>query len=151
MIQQPTLLVADDNPDDVFLLQKAFTKAKVELPFSVVNDGTEAIAYLAGEGEYQNRVAHPFPDVLLLDLNMPRRNGFEVLQWIRQNSRCSRLIVHVFTASARLADIERAYDLGANSFVVKPTRIDELADFVTALQSWQRFVRPAPMVPNIDR
>lgn len=143
------LLVAEDNPDDLFLLQQAFKKAGIAAPFASVSDGVEAIAYLEGEGIYRDRVAHPFPGILLLDLNMPRRNGFEVLEWVRQDERCHRLMIHVFTASARPADLQRAYDLKANSFVVKPTRMDELVEFAKALQMWHRFVRLAPPPEDI--
>lgn len=139
-----TVLVAEDNADDLFLLRQAFTRAEVRVQFHAVCDGLEALAYLEGSGAFGDRQAYPAPDVLLLDLNMPRRNGFEVLEWIRRDPRWSRLLVHVFTASARAADVQRAYDLRANSFVVKPTRMDELITFVAALQAWHRFVVPAP-------
>jgi CheY-like chemotaxis protein len=136
----PSILVADDNPDDVFLLRQAFKKAGIMKPFTVVKDGIETVAYLGGEGVYHDRATYPLPELLLLDLNMPRQNGFEVLEWIRNNPRWKRLIVHVVTASARVADVKRAYDLHANSYVVKPTRMDHLVDFVVALHSWHPFV-----------
>ena len=111
--------------------------------FNAVSDGLEAIEYLSGEGAFADRGAHPFPDILLLDLNMPRKNGFEVLQWIRADSRCARLMVHVLTASSLDEDIQRAYELHANSYAVKPTRLDELVAYVVALNQWHGFVRLA--------
>ncbi len=138
-----TILVAEDNEDDVFLLEQAFKKAEASSRLIVVPDGAQAVAYLKGEDAYVDRAEHPFPDVLLLDLNMPRMNGFEVLEWVRRNPLCSRLIVHVLTASAREADVERAYELHANSFIVKPNRLDELVAFVAALHQWHRFTRSA--------
>jgi len=134
------ILLAEDNADDVFLLTQALKKIAWAPSFHVVRDGIEAIAYLAGDGEYHDRESHPFPDMLLLDLNMPRRNGFEVLEWIRKESSCHDLVVHVLSASARPADVKRVYDLNANSYVVKPTSMSELAAFLSALRAWHEFV-----------
>jgi CheY-like chemotaxis protein len=134
-----TILLAEDREDDVFLLQKAFSRANVTAQLHVVPDGSEAVAYLKGEAAYGDRTAHPFPDVLLLDLNMPRMNGFEVLEWVRKDARCSRLTVHVLTTSSREEDIRHAYDLRANSYVIKPSRMDELIAFVAALRQWHHF------------
>lgn len=145
-----TLLVAEDNSDDIFLLREAFKKAGVKAPLHAVTDGSEAIAYLKGEGPYADRVRHPYPDALLLDLNMPRRNGFEVLEWIRHDPRSSRLIVYVLSASARQADVRRAYELHANSYIVKPTRIDELVAFAAALHAWHRFAVPPPLPESTE-
>jgi CheY-like chemotaxis protein len=133
------ILVTEDNPDDLFLLQAAFERAGVSSRLEAVSDGVEALAYLKGNAPFEDRNAHPFPDLLLLDLNMPRRNGFEVLEWVRGDSQCSRLMVHVLTASPREADVERAYELGANSYVTKPSRLDELVAFVKALHQWHSF------------
>ncbi len=114
-------------------------KAGATSQLHIVSDGIEAVAYLKGDDAYGNRVTHPFPDILLLDLNMPRMKGFEVLEWLRHDPQCSRLVVHVFSASAREADVQRAYELGANSFVVKPGRFEGLVAFVAALHQWHRF------------
>lgn len=141
------ILLAEDNADDVVLLQHAFKKAGVNCQLTAVTDGLEALEYLKGEGAFADRSLHPFPDVLLLDLNMPRKNGFEVLAWVRKDASCARLMVHVLTASPREADVERAYALGANNYVVKPSRFDELVAFAAALYRWHDFVllvrRPA--------
>ena len=134
------ILLAEDNSDDIFLFRHAFKKAGGAGVLHAVSDGREALAYLGADGVYQDRVSYPFPDALLLDLNMPRMNGFEVLEWIRQNPKCSRVMVHVFTTSCRAADIQRAYDSHANSYVVKPSRVDQLVAFVTALHEWHQFV-----------
>jgi len=147
MTRPTEVLLAEDNADDVFLLREAFRKAALACELHVVTDGLEALEYLKGQGAFADRAAHPFPDLLLLDLNMPRMNGFEVLEWIRHDPFCKRMAVHVLSASAWQADIERASDLCANSYVVKPTRLDELVAFVTALHNWHRFVSlPRPPI-----
>lgn len=135
------ILVAEDNADDWFLLRQSFQKAAPDFSLQVVSDGLEALAYLKGEDQFANRLEHPLPDVLLLDLNMPRMNGFELLEWIRQSQSPHRsLVVHVLTASARPLDIQRAYALGANGYLIKPNRLSELLTLVAALQQWHRFV-----------
>jgi CheY-like chemotaxis protein len=141
------ILVVEDNADDVFLLRQAFKKAGVSSRLNVAGDGVEAQAYLRGDGAYADRVAHPVPDFLLLDLNMPRLNGFELLEWIRRYPPCSQLVVHVLTASARQADVQRAYGLHANSYLTKPTRVDQLVALVAALHAWHRFIS-LPLQPN---
>jgi CheY-like chemotaxis protein len=134
------ILIVEDNADDVVLLEHAFQKSNFQGKLNSVSDGVEAIAYLTGEGSFANRGEFPVPDLVLLDLNMPRKNGFEVLSWIRAEPRFVRLMVHVLSASARPADIDRAYELHANSYTVKPTRLDELVEFAVTLQRWHRFV-----------
>jgi CheY-like chemotaxis protein len=134
------VLVAEDNADDVFFLQQAIKKAGIGWRLDSVSDGIAALAYLNGEGDFSDRSAHPFPSVMLLDLNMPGMNGFEVLEWVRKDSRCSLLVVHVLSSSSREADIRRAYDLRANSYAIKPSRVDELVGFVSALHQWHQFI-----------
>lgn len=138
------ILVAEDYEDDVFLLRQAFNKAGVTSALHVVPDGAEAWAYLKGEGGYADRKAYPLPDILLLDLNMPRMNGFELLERLRKDPVCGRLIVHVLTASIRAEDVERVYGLRANGYLVKPSRVDELVVLVRALHDWHRFISLPP-------
>jgi CheY-like chemotaxis protein len=144
------ILVAEDNDDDLFLLKQAFKKVGVNSRLNAVSDGLEALAYLKGEEPFANRANTPFPDVLLLDLNMPCMNGFEVLEWVRHDSHCCHLVVHVLTASSRESDVERAYELYANGYFIKPTRMDELVAFVKALHEWHRFISFSRQ-PNIRR
>jgi CheY-like chemotaxis protein len=134
------IMLAEDSPDDVLLLQHAFKQAGVAHRLDVVCDGSEAMEYLNGKNAYADREQHPFPDVLLLDLNMPRMDGFEVLEQVRREPRYRRLLVHVLTASSREADVQRAYDLGANSYVLKPSHVSDLVAFVSALNQWHQFV-----------
>src|SRR6266478_3502607 len=114
------ILIADDREDDVLLMQRSLEKAGVTNPLQVVHNGEETIAYLRGEGRFSNRAEYPLPALLLLDLKMPRKDGFEVLEWIRQESAIRALRIIVLTSSENIRDVSRAYELGANSFLVKP-------------------------------
>jgi len=125
-----TLMVVEDDTGEVLLIQRAFEKARVVSPVQIVNDGEEAVAYLSGQGEYADRQRYPIPSLLILDLKLPRRSGFEVLQWLRAQPGLKRLPVVVLTASSLISDINRAYDLGANSYLVKPVRLEELKSMV---------------------
>lgn len=97
----------------------------------VVTDGDDASAYLRGDGEYADRDRYPVPVLLLLDHKMPRRSGFEVLEWLKADSPLKRIPVVVFTSSRESADAQRAYDLGANSYLVKPGSPDDLIRMVS--------------------
>lgn len=127
------ILVAEDDPDDAFMLRRAFTAANIANPVAFVSDGDEAIAYLAGTGRYADRDLHPLPVVILLDLKMPRRSGFEVLEWLRAQPGVGRLPVVVLTSSRESRDVTRAYELGANSYLVKPSSPEDLIATVRGL------------------
>jgi CheY-like chemotaxis protein len=113
------VLLAEDNEDDVILFKRAFKQAGITNALRIVRDGDEVIRYLKGEGEFADRVKHPFPALLLLDLNMPRANGFHVLQWVRRQSDTRDLHIIVLTTSDDIGAVKRAYDMGANSFITK--------------------------------
>ena len=113
------ILVVEDREDDILLIRRAFDRASVTNPIQVVRDGEEAIAYLIGEGQYANRDEYPLPVLVLLDLKLPRKDGFEVLSWIRSQPGIRSLPVVVLTSSNQIRDVNRAYQLGANSFFVK--------------------------------
>jgi len=128
------ILLAEDREDDIILIRKAFKEAYITNPLFTVRDGDEAISYLAGNGKYSNRAEFPLPDLMLLDLKMPRTDGFEVLTWIRQQPSLSALRVVVLTSSDGIRDVTRAYRLGANSFMVKPLDFEDvvhMSKFVT--------------------
>lgn len=116
------ILVGEDNADDVFLLKHALKKTKLENPVRFVSDGEEVMAYLEGEGRFADRAHHPFPGLLLLDIKMPRMDGLETLAMIRNDPRFRRLVVIILTSSNREQDINRAFDLQANSYLVKPAK-----------------------------
>ena len=133
MRDQSLILLAEDRPDDVTLVLRSFDRAGIKNPIQVVADGEQAIAYLSGSGSYSDRRAHPLPELMLLDLKMPRVDGFEVLRWIRSNSQFSKLRVVVLTSSDNIRDVNLAYSLGANSFLVKPMDFNhfvELSAFI---------------------
>src|SRR5689334_13014943 len=121
-----SILLADDDDNDAMLLRMVFGKVRLVQRLQRVKDGVEAIQYLGGDGIYADRKRYPFPSLLLLDLKMPRRNGFEVLEWLRMNPPLRGLIVTVLTASKDDADIRRAYSLCANSYLVKPATLEQL-------------------------
>ena len=121
------VLLAEDSEDDVIILRKAMSQAGIDFPLFVVKDGEEAIAYLKGTGKFANRAEFPMPSLLLLDLVMPLINGFEVLEWLReQQPGLNSLPVVVLTASETIHDIKLASQLGALSFLVKPIGFKDL-------------------------
>jgi len=134
--EHSTILLADDSENDLFLMRMAFRKAGFAVQLQTVSNGVEVIAYLKGEGVYANRSLYPLPTVLLLDLNMPMTSGFDVLTWVRAQPALRRLSIMVLTASMRTEDVERAFDLGANSFLVKPSSMEELTAMVRCLRDW---------------
>jgi CheY-like chemotaxis protein len=131
-----TILLAEDNEDDIILLQRAFTRARLANPLRVVHDGDEAIRYLAGEGVYADRQEHPLPLMLLLDLHLPKVDGFEVLQWLPGQPELEDLIVVVLTSSTDQRDFARARELGAHSYFTKPGGLDELVNLMLRIQGY---------------
>ena len=120
------ILVAEDDENHAFFIQRAFQQANLLNPVHFVADGEQTIAYLAGEGKYANRDEFTLPSLLMLDLKMPNKSGFEVLEWIREHPTLSALRVIVLTTSGASSDINRAYKLGANSFLTKPMNFTDL-------------------------
>lgn len=120
----------DDSSDDLLLLKRAFKKAGVANPLHCVKSGREAIAYLQGLSPFDDRAKHPLPSVILLDLQMPDGDGFDVLQWIRNKFPSGGLLVVVLTRVEELRKINRAYALGANSFLTKPGSQEELQELI---------------------
>ena len=120
MPERAVILVAEDEEDDILLLTYAFSKAGIDNPVHFVRNGLELVSYLKGDGKYLNRDEYPLPDLLLLDLQLPGYNGFEVLAWVRSHPGLMRLRIVVLTSSNQERDVNHAYRLGANSFLVKP-------------------------------
>jgi CheY-like chemotaxis protein len=130
------VLIAEDDPGDVFLLQRAFSTAQVPASLHFVRDGQEAIDYLEGDSAFSDRETYPLPDLMLLDLKMPRLNGFDVLSRLRQQPGLKRLLVTILTSSDEPQDINRAYDLGANSYLLKPHSSNELSELVKRVEKY---------------
>src|SRR5439155_21888624 len=136
MIERAIVLLAEDDPDDVLLTQLAFEKARLANPLQVVRDGVEAIAYLKGEGQFSDRHRFPFPILLMLDLKMPKLNGFEVLEWLRTRSDLNPLPVAIMTSSDHDPDVKRAYELGADSYLTKPPNAEALPALAQRLPAY---------------
>jgi CheY-like chemotaxis protein len=136
MNEGQTILVVDDCEDDLLLMQDAFKRANCSHPLQEVRNGEEAIAYLKGEGPYSDRTRFPLPIVMLLDLNMPKKNGYDVLTWVRAQPDLKRLAVYILTASLRIEDVERAFYLGASSYLAKPGSLETLATMMRSLCDW---------------
>ena len=148
MAEHAVILLAEDEEDYVLLIRRAFEKANIRNPLHVVWNGQEAIAYFEGEGKYANRDEYPLPDLMLLDLKMPRVNGFEVLKWIRAQPGLAPLRILVLTSSDAIRDVNEAYKLGANSFLVKPL---DFLDFAQLSRLIQDFWLKASKVPETSR
>lgn len=121
------ILVAEDDENDAWIMQRALQRAKVLDPLLFVNDGQEAINYLSGVGKYSDRKAFPLPSLAIFDIKMPRKTGFEALQWVRQQKNLKSLPVMMLSSSGEQKDIDKAYELGANAYLVKRGQIDELS------------------------
>ena len=132
---QPILLVEDEE-NDVFLIKYAFEMAEVSNPIQVVIDGQQAIDYLSGAGQYADRNAFPFPCLLLLDLKLPVRIGYDVLRWIQNQPHLQSLITIVLTSSDDIQDIDESYRLGARSFLVKPVSVDKRLEMARAIKAY---------------
>ena len=115
-----TILLAEDDPNDVFFMQRALTKAGLNTPLHIVRNGQEALEYLGGLGKFGDRAEYPLPSLLLLDLKMPFVDGFEVLAWARSQPGLKQLPIVVLTSSAQDSDREKAAGLGASAYFVKP-------------------------------
>ena len=132
--QSNTILYAEDDENYARLLECTLKQAGYNHTLRVVKDGSEAMMYLKGEEKYADRAQFPLPNVVLADLKMPRVTGFEVLEWIRKRPELRSLIVVVLTSSASHEDISKAYELGANAYLVKPTDTTQLLDILQAIK-----------------
>jgi CheY-like chemotaxis protein len=140
----PPLLVVEDDENDVVLLRRAIRKGHLVTPVRILPDGEEARAYLAGEGAWADRREHPLPVLMLLDLKLPRLSGLELLEWVRGRPEFATLPVVVLTSSRESRDLERAYRLGANSYLVKPVAFEALLEMVKAIGLYWLVLNQAP-------
>jgi len=151
MNEQQVILLADDSENDLMLMRAAFNKAGFNCRLREVHNGHEAIAYLKGEGAYRNRTQYPLPAVMLLDLNMPRKDGFEVLRWARAQAALLHLPMVILTASNRAEDVQRAFDLGASSYLVKPSNLAALIAMIRSLRDWLQINHFPPRNEVVER
>ena len=138
------ILLVEDEENDAMLLKMAFKRNNLLNPIHWVRDGVEAIAYLNGEGDYADHALYPFPEVLIVDLKMPRMGGLELLQWIRDHPDYKVIPTIIMSSSRQDSDIVKAYELGVNTYMIKPSSFDELASIVClAHRYWAASVKPA--------
>ena len=145
-----SILVADDDPDDRLLLEDAFRDNSIENDIHFVEDGEELVAFLRREGRFEDQRGHPYPGLILLDLNMPKMDGREALRQIKDDEQLRCIPVVVLSTSSAEEDIERTYFSGVNSFITKPVTYDDLLDIVRTLKTyWIDMVRlPPPCQTN---
>jgi len=133
------ILVAEDDPNDSFLLERAFQMAPISADLRILPNGNEVISYLQGAAPYEDRAANPLPDLLLLDLKMPLMDGFDVLEWVKAHPELSHIVSIVFSGSDQPVDVDRAYTLGASRYLVKPNTLDALIQVVRGVEKfWTR-------------
>jgi len=144
MLDNQIILLVEDDPNDVLLIQRAFQKAGLRNALKVVRDGEQAIEYLSGKGNYSQRDRYPLPFLVLLDLKMPGTDGFEVLEWVRSEPTLKRLLVVVLTSSNLQADVDRAYETGANSYLVKPVEFDQMVNMIKRFEAYWTEINRVP-------
>jgi len=139
------ILMADDDPEDCMLVKDAWQESRLVNNLNFVEDGEALMDYLFHRGKYSDPVSAPTPDLILLDLNMPRKDGREALKEIKSNPELRRIPVVILTTSKEEADILSTYDLGANSFIKKPVTFESLVDVVKTLAKyWFQIVELVP-------
>jgi CheY-like chemotaxis protein len=130
------ILLAEDDRGDQELTRRALEAGKIRNDLRIVENGEEALAYLFRRGKYKDPVSSPRPDLLLLDLNLPRVDGREVLERVRADGKLRRMAVVVLTTSRQEEDILRSYELGCNSFITKPVAMDQFIRFIQAVEEY---------------
>jgi two-component system, response regulator len=137
-------LVAEDNPNDLELLMHSVRKSRLLVNVQVAGDGEETIEYLSGKGKFEDRSAHPFPDVVVLDLKMPRMDGLQVLRWLRQHRQFADLPTIMLSGSGLEKDVQEAYRLGVSTYFTKPYNLQQLCEVVRVMiDYWSRSERPS--------
>lgn len=144
------VMLAEDDENDAMLITRAFAKLNINNPIHRVKNGDEAIAYLEGAGVYQDRKRFPLPCLLLLDLKLPNRSGFEVLEWIRKRGQFKRLPVVVLTGSNQEADINRAYELHANSYLIKPPKFEDMKELMRKIGEYWIATNEGPNISTLE-
>ncbi len=143
------ILLVEDNEDDVVLILRAFKKTQLPKRVAVVRDGAEAIGYLLGTPPYGDRTLYPLPALVILDLKMPRVDGFEALEVVKGVSRLRQIPVVVLTSSSEAADVSRSYELGANSYLVKPVAFERFSEVVAEIESYWLALNVSPTMTGV--
>lgn len=142
-MKSQTILLVDDDDNDIVLYQRAMKKAGIENPVRVVVDGQDAMQYLSGSGAYSSRTEHPLPQLIITDLKLPLKTGLDLVAWLRQQPKLRRIPAIVLSSTAHPGEIDRVYEAGANAFLVKPTGMDQLIELFTAIKHfWLSHNRP---------
>ena len=139
-----TILLVEDTPSDATLIRRGFEKTNVLNPIVWTKNGQEALGYLSGLGQYGDRIKYPLPALVLLDLDLPEMTGFELLQWKRSQSNIRRIPVVVLTVDSATSAVNAAYDLGANSYLVKPGNPEEIMRVVKTIQEYWLGLNQSP-------
>jgi CheY-like chemotaxis protein len=143
MKERLIILLAEDDPQDIALLGLSLPRTGVPVELQVTRDGQETLEYLQGEGRFSNRQMHPVPDLLMLDLKMPRVDGLEVVRWVRSTDEWSSIPIVMLSSSTLDRDIQEAYRLGANTFFSKPNGLPQLRELIRLVVSyWASSQRP---------
>jgi CheY-like chemotaxis protein len=135
-VSTKTVLLVEDSEGDIFIMQRAWQKAQFQSDLKVVTDGNQAIDYLSGKGKFTNRAENPIPCLILLDIKLPFRSGHEVVKWLREYDPCATVPVVFLTSSNSEIDIQKAYRLGGNAYLVKPTTSDKLIAMLSDLKEF---------------
>ena len=151
MYQQFRILVADDSEDDVVLLKRAFLRAGIDAAIEFVSDGQDAVDYLGGRAPFDDRQRFPLPKLMMLDVKMPGVDGFDVLEWLRRQPGLRGLPVIMWSSSEQQEDVNRAYALGANSYLAKPTQTDRFEEMVKAIELYWMKTSALPEVTALAR
>ncbi len=139
------ILLVEDTEDDVFFFRHALESSRLNARLVHVSNSEEAIAYLKAEPPFENRSIHPFPDMVVTDIKMPRGSGFEILEWLKHHPKCKVIPTLILTSSGQNPDVQRAYELGVNAYVQKPQTIHALGELLQVTYSfWSKCLRPQP-------
>ncbi|TES91802.1 MAG: response regulator [Anaerolineales bacterium] len=145
------LLLVEDDPNDILLFEKAIEKSLLPIELIVLRDGEKAISYLSGSGKFEDRKRYPLPNLILVDLKLPRKSGFDVIQWVKNHPELKIIPVIVLSSSNQAQDVNLAYGLGTNSYLVKPIGFNELSELIEAFgRYWLSYNERPPkrLLPN---
>jgi CheY-like chemotaxis protein len=143
-----SLLVVDDDENDLLFMRRAISRAEISNPVQVVRDGQQAIDYLAGTGSFADRIQFPLPGLIITDYQLPLKSGFDLLKWLRSRPGLKRIPVILLSSTANPAEMSAVFDAGGNAFVVKPTGMLELVDLFKAIKEFWINFNQVPPIPK---